>query len=66
MWWLVRGVHTRLVGHTLGCTVVALVVLEVQEVRPYTLPDKGDLVLGEMHGLTPVARVGVCHRWLGS
>ena len=63
--WLVRGVHTRLVGHALGCTVVVLVVLEVQEVRPRTLPDKGELVRGKMHGVTPVARAGVCRRWLG-
>ena len=40
-------------------------VLEVQEVRPRTLPDKEELVLGEMHGVTPVARAGVCHRRLG-
>ena len=38
---------------------------EVQEVRPCALPDKGELVLGEMHGVTPVARAGVCHRQLG-
>ena len=65
MWWLVRGVHTRLVGHTLGCTVVALVVLEVQEVRPHTLPDKGELVLGEMPELMSVVRAEVCCTWLG-
>ena len=40
-------------------------VLEVQEVRPRTLPDKGELVLEEMHGLMPVVRVGVCRGWLG-
>ena len=63
--WLVRGVHNRLVGHRLGCKVVVLVVLEVQEVRPRTLPDKGGLVLGEMHELMSVVRAEVCCTWLG-
>ena len=38
---------------------------EVQEIRPCALPDKGELELGEMHGVTPVAQAGVCHRRLG-
>ena len=63
--WLVRGVHTRLVGHMLGCMMVAPVVLEVQEVRPRTLPDKGEPVLGEMHESMSVARAEVCRIWLG-
>ena len=58
--WLVQGVHIRLVGHTLGCEVVVLVVLGVQEVRPRTLPDTGELVLEEMHELMSVVRAEVC------
>ena len=45
--------------------MVVLVVLEVQEVRSRTLPDKGEFVLWEMHELTTVVRAGVCRRWLG-
>ena len=45
--------------------MVVLVVLEVQEVRPRTLPDKGGLVLEEMHELMSVVQAGGCHRWLG-
>ena len=58
------GVHTCLVGHTLGCTVVVLVVLEVQEVRLRTLPDMGEFVLGEMHELMSVVRAEVYRIWL--
>ena len=45
--------------------MVALVVLEVHEVRPHTLPDKGELVLGEMPELMSVVRAEVCCTWLG-
>ena len=38
-----RGVHTRLVGHTLGCKVEVLVVLEMQEVWPRTLRRRASL-----------------------
>ena len=40
-------------------------VLEVQEARLRALPDKEELVLGEMHELIPVVRAGGCRRWLG-
>ena len=51
---------------SLGCKVVVLLVLEMQEVRPRTLPDKGEPVLGEMYESVPVVRAGGCRRWLGS
>ena len=63
--WLVREVNTRLVGQRLEQKVVVLVVWEVQEVRLRTLPGKGGVVLGEIHGMKPVVRTGVCHRRLG-
>ena len=52
-------------GQRLEQKMVVLVVWEVQEVRLRTLPDKGELVLGEMHGVTPVAWAGGCYRGLG-
>ena len=48
-----------------GIKVVVLVVLEVQAVRPCTLPDKGKLVLEKMHGLMPVMRMWLWRILLG-
>ena len=45
--------------------MVVLVRWGVQEVRPCTLPDKGGLVLGEMHELMSVVQAEVCRIWLG-
>ena len=52
-------------GPRLEQKVVVLVVWEVQEARLRTLPNEGELVLGEMHGMKPAVRAGVCHRRLG-